>query len=280
MESNWGRWGEDDERGAANLLSPSQVLRACGAPTHGRIYDLGIEVRQSAPVLGRRMPPLHLMSVDGGDYAALGREDSDGSADDYLFMAVHGSTHVDALSHVWSDGAMYNGFSYREVRSSGASRCGIEKAGGMVTTAHVFDFRDAVGLDGNRIGSADFAKQAGERRIEVRPGDAVLVRTGWMELNAAGVDADASPTVSPEAADWFAECDVAVVGADNPAVEDLSAVPLRLHRALLRDRGVYLLELLNLQEVADDEVSSGLLVLAPLRISRGVGSPVNPLLVV
>lgn len=277
--SNWGRWGEEDERGAANLLSLSHVLRACRTPSEGRVFDLGIEVRQGAPVVGRRMSPLHLMSVDGGDYAALGRQ-GDGSADDYLFMAVHGSTHMDALSHVWSDGAIYNGFSYREVRSSGAARCGIEKVGGMVTTGHIFDFRDAKGLEANRISGDDFAQQAIERHIEVRSGDAVLVRTGWLEKFASGADADACPTVSPDAADWFAQCDVSVVGADNPAVEDLTDLPLRLHRRLLRDRGVYILELLSLQQAADAGVSSGLLVVAPLRISRGVGSPVNPVLVV
>lgn len=279
MQSNWKRWGAEDERGAANLLTSPHVLRACGTPREGRVFDLGIEVKKGGPVVGGRMSPLHLMSVDGGDYSALGRED-DGSADDYLFMAVHGSTHVDALSHVWAEGAMYNGFSYKEVRSSGAARCGMEKAGGMVTVGHVFDFRNASGLQNNRISSADFEAQERASGLEIRPGDAVLVCTGWMETHAAGGDADSTPTVSPEAADWFADRDVALVGADNPAVEDLSVVPLRLHHALLRDRGVYLLELLSLQGAADTGVSSGLLVVAPLRISRGVGSPVNPLLIV
>lgn len=279
MQSNWDRWGSDDERGAANLLSAPHVLRACSTPRDGRVFNLGIEVKKGAPVAGGRMSPLHLMSVDGGDFAALGRED-DGAADDYLIMGVHGSTHVDALSHVWKEGAMYNGFSYKEVRSSGAARCGIEKTGGMVTVGHVFDFRDSAGLEGNRISSADFEAQASARGIEVRSGDAVLVRTGWMETHAAGGDADSCPTVSPEAAEWFSDRDVALVGADNLAVEDLNAVPLPLHHALLRDRGVYLLELLSLQEAADAGVDSGLLVVAPLRISRGVGSPVNPLLIV
>ncbi len=243
------------------------------------MFDLGIEVKKGAPVVGGRMSPLHLMSVDGGDFAALGRED-DGAADDYIFMAVHGSTHVDALSHVWSEGAMYNGFSFKEVRSSGAGRCGIEKTGGMVTVAHLFDFRDAVGLQDNRISSADLEEQATSRGMDVRSGDAVLVRTGWMETHASGGEPDSCPTVSPEAAEWFADRDVVLVGADNPAVEDLTVVPLRLHHALLRDRGVYLLELLSLQVAADAGVSSGLLVVAPLRITRGVGSPVNPLLIV
>ena len=113
--TNWGRWGADDERGAANLLTPETVLAACAAASSGRVYNLGIEVKQGAPVAGRRTSPVHLMSSDGGDYAALGREDW-GTADDYLFLASGGTTHIDALSHVWSGGTLYNGFSYREVR--------------------------------------------------------------------------------------------------------------------------------------------------------------------
>ena len=116
--------------------------------------------------------------------------------------------------------------------------------------------------------------------MDVNPGDAVLVRTGWMEAYAAGGDPDSCPTVSPGAADWFAQQDISLLGADNPAVEDLTQEPLRLHHAMLRDRGVPLLELLTLTRPADAGVTSGLLIVSPLRITRGVGSPVNPILVV
>ena len=70
--SNWGRWGSEDERGAANFVDGDTVLRACSEPTRGRVYSLGIPIRATAPVTPGRVPPLHLMAVDGGDYAALG----------------------------------------------------------------------------------------------------------------------------------------------------------------------------------------------------------------
>jgi kynurenine formamidase len=278
--SNWGRWGPEDERGTANLLTAQRVLEACAAVSTGTVYNLGIELKQGAPVAGNRISPLHLMSSDGGDYAALGRDDW-GTADDYLFLASGGTSHIDALAHVWSGGSLYNGFSYKEVRSSGAARCGIEKTGGLVLRALVLDVAgrpaDAGGLTGE-----DIAAYLAERGLEARPGDALLFRTGWMEAALADeLEGRSFPVVDPEAAGWIAEHDIALVGADNPAVEKTGSrgrLP-PLHQVLIRDLGVYIVEMLDLRGPVEAGVDVGLLVVAPLLISRGVNSPVNPLLI-
>jgi kynurenine formamidase len=221
------------------------------------------------------------MSSDGGDYAALGREDW-GTADDYLFLASGGTSHIDALAHVWSGGKLYNGFSYRDVRSSGASRCGIEKTGGLVTRALLLDVADRHPGAGGLTGG-DIESYLSERGLEARPGDALLFRTGWMEAALTGeLEGRSFPVVDVAAGDWIAEHDVALVGADNPAVETTGsrgALP-PLHEVLIRDLGVYIVEMLDLREPAEAGVDSGLLVIAPLLISRGVNSPVNPLLIV
>jgi len=280
--NNWGRWGAEDERGTANLLTGEVVARACRVPTQGRVYNLGIQLRQGAPIAGRRISPVHLMSSDGGDYAALGREDW-GTADDYLFLASGGTTHIDALSHLWYGGRMFNGFSFREVRSSGAARCGIEKVGGLLTRGHVLDFVDVQTERAGLIGSADIAAYVRTRGLDIRPGDALLFRTGWMEAALTeSLHGRAFPVVDLDAAGWIAEHDIAVVGADNQAVEAVAGrgVLPPLHQVLLRDLGVYLMELLVLAEPARDRVTTGLLIVAPLLITRGVNSPVNPLLVV
>jgi len=278
--TNWGRWGDDDERGAANLLTNERVLEACGTPSTGRVYNLGIELRPGSPVAGNRISPVHLMSSDGGDYAALGRDDW-GSADDYLFLAAGGTSHIDALSHVWSGGTLYNGFSYKEVRSSGAAKCGIEKTGGLVTRAILLDVAELPLEDGS-IRSADIEAYLERVNVTPQPGDALLFRTGWMEAALAGdLEGRSFPTLDLEAARWIADNDIALVGADNPAVEKTGVrgeLP-PLHGILIRDLGVYIVEMLDLSAPARDGVVSGLFVLAPLLISRGVNSPVNPLLI-
>ena len=279
--SNWGRWGPEDERGTANLFTPEKVLGALRHPTSGRVFELGIEVRKNAPVGGERISPLHFMTHDGGDFAALGRDDW-GTADDYLILATQGTTHVDGLAHMWYGGKLYNGFSYREVRSSGAGRLGLEKLGGLVTVAHLLDFTDRVGPDAGEITAADVDSLFATRGVRPEPGDGLLFRTGWMEERLRGeVYESRFPAVSPDFADWIAEHDIALVGADNIAVEATGrrGVLPPLHRVLIRDLGVAMLELLHLRDPAEAGVHSGLLVVAPLRISRGVGSPVNPLLI-
>lgn len=278
--SNWGRWGSEDERGAANFVDGDTVLRACSEPTRGRVYSLGIPIRATAPVTPGRVPPLHLMAVDGGDYAALGRDD-EGSADDYLLLATHGTTHIDALSHMWYGGQLYNGFPYTSVRSSGASRCGIEKLGGVVTRGVLLDFAHRPTESPGVIASADVEAYLRDQHIELGHGDALLFRTGWIEARLSGGDCSGAPVVGPDLAKLVAEHDISLVAADNEAVER-TAGPGEyppLHRTLIRDLGVYLLELLNLAAPAADGVKTGLFVIAPLAISRGVGSPLNPLLI-
>lgn len=277
---NWGRWGTGDERGMANVLDGPTVLEACRTPRSGKVYDLGMLLQRNSPVVGARVPPIHLMSLDGGDFAALGNDDS-GFADDYIFVACHGTTHVDALSHVWSEGKMFNGYPFTEVRSSGAARCGIEKLGGLVTTAHVLDFVDRPTSRPLRIASSDIEEYVQEHNLPVRPGDALLFRTGWLEAWQTGsLGARELAHVDPDAAAWIADHDISIVGADNLGVEEVDADDsMTLHHRLLIDLGVYILELLNLRGPAEDRVRSGMFVVAPLLIRRAVGSPVNPVLV-
>lgn len=277
--SNWGRWGPDDERGAANLLTPDKVRSACAKIGMGRVFELGIELRKDAPVGGERTSPQHFMTHDGGDFAALGRDDW-GTADDYIMLPTQGTTHIDGLAHIWSGGRLYNDFSFKEVRSSGAARLGVEKLGGLVTTAHLFDCADRPEGARLAIGVADLEERFAQERPE--PGDALLLHTGWMTAALAGETAGRDfPVLSVDAASWIADQDLAIVGADNIAVEATGrrGVLPPLHEILVRDLGVTLVELLRLDEPAAARVRSGLLVIAPLRISRGVGSPVNPLLI-
>jgi kynurenine formamidase len=280
---NWGRWGDADERGAANLVDAACVARATRRVEQGRTYELGIEIRRDAPLGGPRAGAIHLMAIDGGDFAALGRDDW-GTADDYLILATGGTTHVDGLCHMWYDGKLYNGFPYTDVRSSGAARCGVEKLGGLVTTAHLLDFADRETERADVIGAADIERYVSERALEVGSGDALLVRTGWMEAALRKEESGRSfPAVGADAADWVADHDIAIVGADNIAVERTPGPTdsdLPLHASLLTDLGVYILELLDLSGPAADGVGSGMFVLAPLRIHRGINSPLNPLLVV
>lgn len=230
------------------------------------------------------------MLRDGGDYAAgLKERPGYGYADDMLIIACHGTTHLDALSHVWQNGLMWNGFSSNEVTSRGAKRAGIDKVGPVVTRGIFIDFgpdspHDRVLADGEVI-EADHIEQALARLDVVpAPGDALIVRTGWLNRwrdNSA--DPASWPGISLSAVEVVDKYDLALVGADTISVEvQPSGDPtcsLPVHIALLRDRGVYLLELLDLEQLARERATTFLLVITPLNIVGGSGSPVAPLAV-
>jgi kynurenine formamidase len=200
-------------------------------------------------------------------------------------MATGGTTRIDGLSHMWFDGAMYNGHDYRTVRSSGAGRLGVEHIGGIVTRAHVLDFAAHPPVrDDGVIESIDVEQYLAARDVSVEAGDALLFRTGWMDAALATKrppEGSDFPSVGADVGRFVADHDIVLVGADNIAVErdPGQTTNLPLHKIVLRDLGGYLVELLDLAEPARDRVVSGMLVVAPLRIHRGVNSPINPILI-
>lgn len=288
----WGRWGDEDERGALNLLTPERVLAALSIPTQGMVYNLGAEVRsRGVPMAtGRPLPsaPMLFFTVDGGDYAAGGRlSDGLGSAEDMLFMPVHGSaTHIDSLGHVWIEDQLYNGFPSASVRSQGMRRLGIQNVGHIVARGVLLDIAGAHGVDyltaGYEIAASELAAAERAHGVQVRPGDVVLVRTGWGKRFLEDPDeyTATAPGLGAESARWLAERDVVAVGADTLALEVLPSKPgatMPVHRILLHEHGIYILELLELDGLADDGVHEFLFVALPLRIRGATGSPLNPI---
>jgi hypothetical protein len=127
---NWGRWGEDDERGALNLLTPDAVLAATKACRTGKVYSLSLPIQQhGVPIVDYRNPPMRLTLVNSSDkdiFAEFGGVDT-GANEDFLVLASHSLTHMDALCHVFHEGRMYNGFPAESAQTrAGALHCGIQ----------------------------------------------------------------------------------------------------------------------------------------------------------
>jgi kynurenine formamidase len=286
----WSRWGPDDERGALNLVDETARRRGLAAVRSAVPVSLGLPVGpNAAPHAGIRADTQHLMLRDGGDYAAgLTEKPGYGYADDMLIVACHGTTHLDALAHVWKDGVMWNGFSANEVTSRGARRAGIDKAGPIVTRGIFLDFGPdsphRVVEDGESIEAADIERALDQMGVAPAPGDALIVRTGWLSRWRDKTASSTSwPGIGISCVGVVDRYDLALVGADTISVEvEPSGDPrcaLPVHIALIRDRGVYLLELLDLEELAQARATTFLLVINPLKIIGGSGSPVAPLAV-
>jgi kynurenine formamidase len=288
MTAAWGNWGPEDERGALNRITDSQVRDAGALVRRGMVIDLAQPISPRMAVPKHRPGMMHFMGRDGGDYAA-GRRARGGFhvAEDTIVLPVHSGTHLDALCHCWTDGTLYNGFSGAEVRSDGAHRLGIDKLGPIVTRGVLLDFVALNGgplEDGTTIGAEMTGEAIGRAGTKLRPGDAVLLRTGWLERQAdvAEPDFNAEPGIDIEAANLLAESGVALVGADNYAVEVLpfaEETVFPVHQRLIRDCGVPLLEGLVLRQLAETGGTTFLFMASPLPIRGGTGSPVAPVAV-
>jgi kynurenine formamidase len=282
MPSNWGRWGSDDQRGTLNLLTAENVLQAASLVRRGKVYSLAVPLHAQGPLAPGRSPLWHRTTVSARPAPAMS------SVDDIVVMHTHGTTHVDALCHVFYDNQMYNGYPVDAsiTPTRGASKNGVQNIGSIVSRGVLLDVAAQHGVPhlpkGYAIGPTELDACARAQGVEIRSGDVVLVRTGWLgvfdtdpELYNSG-----SPGPGADVVGWFQEHDLCALGADNTAVEPYPlppGQPLALHLGVIRDLGGYLLEFVQLDELAADKVYEFLFVAAPLRLVNGIGSPINPL---
>ncbi|MDO8568723.1 MAG: cyclase family protein, partial [Dehalococcoidales bacterium] len=230
---NWGKWGDKDERGAVNFVTPEVLKSALTSVKKGKVYSLSIPVQLTgvprASFGGRRTGCVHLMTLDGGDFAAgTKRAGVDGveTADDYIFLATHGTTHIDALCHCWIGDKLYNGFSGNTVRSNGARYCGIDKVKWLVARGILLDIAGYKGVNildrGYAITAADLDACAAEQGVSLRSGDVLLVRTGWInayEADPEHWDTGPRPGLGIDTLPWIINKEICAVGADNTGVE-------------------------------------------------------------
>jgi len=289
---NWGRWGPDDERGTVNLISPECIIEATKLVRRGSIFDLGIPFDSAGPQPGgARINPIRLMSETGDDQDFVGAFHY---ADDYVFMPLQSASQWDGLGHVFYDEQIYNGYPSSDVGPHGAKHCSIDKmAKGIVGRGVLLDIARLKGVEwmeaGDVVTPDDLDAAAKRQGVEVRSGDILLFRTGWRtkfvkEQNAAEFMAG-EPGLGLGCCEWLHQRDVAAVASDNWAIEvlpgEVDTEILPVHMVLIRDMGMTLGEILDLDELAsdceDDGVWDFLLAAPPIKFTAAVGSPINPL---
>jgi kynurenine formamidase len=313
--SNWGRWGEDDEAGTLNFITPEKVAATGSLVRQGKIFPLGVEFGSSGPQgdFLYRQNPVHLMTVDGGDAAqfmadGLGWEDNPTAKqiaetfaasslrfnDDMIIMPLQAATQWDALSHVYYDDKLFNGFPSHSVSSQGAAHCSIGAAidKGVVSRGVLLDAVRHRGrelsLDASeRVTPEELDAIAEAQGVTIETGDVVVVHTGWWsEFRRTG---ERNPPVAGlhwRCAEWLHAKETAAVACDNVAVEhlldlDVDGMFLPLHALCLRDMGLVLGEFWDVTALAADCAEDGVfefqIVAPPLNVTGAVGSPVNPI---
>jgi len=197
--------------------------------------------------------------------------------------------HVDALSHVSHDGLMYGGVDAAVAQTGGRfQQLGAEHTPALLTRGVLLDVARTQGVDvlpaGYGVTADDLAAAADRAGVRLRKGDVALVRTGWARhFDHADTylgQADGVPGATTDAGEWLAAAGVVATGADTTAYEQIPAGVghrvLPVHRILLVQAGIHIIEHLNLEAAAAAGLTEFTFVMAPLRIVGGTGSPVRP----
>jgi hypothetical protein len=301
--NNWGRWGEDDQRGTANLLTPERVTAAAALARTGKHFGLGLPVGIGGHPADTRPLPVHLWNRTTGDSVLMNSPMGLGEADDWIVMALQSSTQLDGLGHMSGDQVLYNGWWAGLVTAAkGAVRLGVHHvADGLCGRGVLLDVARHLSVEflerGFAISRDLLDATAASQDVSIEPGDQVFVRTGllhdFQQNGPVKLGSVAEPGLDDDCIGWLYEHDVALVAADNQAVQVIRPEPvapthvaspgkntLYFHIAAIRDLGLYLGELLDLDELAadcgSDGVYEGFCVTSILPVVRGVGSPTNP----
>ena len=286
---NWRRWGDDDQRGTLNHLTPERSAAAAALVRDGTTvslaHNLGTDPSPENP------HPAHHHMLASGD-----ARDSNGipgyeAARDYVGLDVHGlyTTHVDALSHMFVRGEMYGGRPASEVRSDGArSNTIMSMADGVVGRGVLLDVPRALGVDffdsGQVVTVDELEATEAAQGLTVGAGDVLLVLWGRDARRTAKKGFDGFSGLHAECLPWLHEREVAVLGSDGIS-DPMPFVgtpdwPFPVHQIGITGMGLHLIDNMALSALAERCAAAGrwefLFTMAPLRIERGTGCPVNP----
>jgi kynurenine formamidase len=283
---NWDRWGNDDQLGTLNYITPEVTLAAMGEVRLGRTVSLArtLDARHSTP--GAAGPiELHMLYAEGPDPITCG---------ELISLRVHGmdKTHSDALGHEFWSGQAYGGRRASEIITRGGLAAGdtLAQAGGVVTRGVLLDVCAVRGVrwlePGEGISAADLEAAEGLAGTRLRAGDAAVVHAGSDRRRAAGVPDDPSGVregLLPECLRLLHERQVAVFAADciERLPSNLPDMPFPLHQVGITGMGLMLVDSVRADRLVDACAEAGrstcLFVVSPLPIRGGTGSPVNPL---
>ena len=277
---NWGRWGKDDQLGAANLITEAKRRQAIALAKNGITVSLAHNpLTEAAP--DNTSPFEHTMNR--------------GLSTDTYKVSYHGyaHSHIDALCHILYKDQTYNGYARADVNTEkGCTKLGVQNLkNGIVTRGILLDIPRLKGLPYLEPGTPVFQEdlEAWEKKagIKVSPGDAIFLRTGrwarreklgpWaVSRNEAGYHASVAP--------WLKARGVSFLGSDD--AQDVTpslveGVNLPVHTLAITALGVDILDNMDLEAVAETAARLNrwefLLTVAPVPVTGGTGFPANPL---
>ncbi|TDI23131.1 MAG: hypothetical protein E2P06_10600 [Acidobacteria bacterium] len=273
--SNWGRWGEDDQLGALNLITPAKRVEAARLVETGRVVSMArtmtIDKLENPEQASANRPPVLVGSVRN----VFDMNTEGGYFWERYEIEYHGSavSHLDALCHVAYNGKVYNGFDFEDVASieDGCTQLGIVNLqNGLVTRGLLLD------MPGRAVRRQDIEAWEAETGITISSGDALFLRTGRDVGQMGGYH----PSLLP----FFKERDIALLGADVPQEGgEVEGVAIPVHFFTLVALGVHLFDNLGLEDLSQtaNELNRWefMFMASPHVVPNGAGTAINPLAV-
>ena len=263
------------------------MIVTCDSRYKGTVVDLAQPWHRGMPVSPNH--PGFEMSLmrRHGDYV---RPDGGSASNEVIVMGGHVGTHLDALAHVSHNGLLHGGVVAADITSNmGFSEMGVDTVDPIVCRGVLLDVAGMKGVNvldpAYEITAEDLERTEEVAGISVMPGDAVLIRSGWDEYwndpERFRGQIDGAPGPGEKAAAWLSEREIRIAGAETIAFEVVEPGAghslLPVHRVLLVERGIHIIEVMNLRRLASLVSGSFTFVASPLNIVGATGSPVRPI---
>jgi len=286
------KYGDGDEAGALNEITPAKVLSAVGLVRRGVVFDLAHVLHADIPAFPGRTFRQYLTT----NYHHINRRRPDAGPEGWgrnnvnwiveqVTATQQMGTHMDALNHLQDGDRTYNGYRLADIAEDhGTNRLGVDTLPQIVTRGVLIDVAARRGVErlepGDVIGLSDVAG------VDVRPGDAVFFHTGWGALwgsdNVRYGEGEPGPGMA--VAGWLVEHGVALTGCDTwsygPVPAEDPAEPFVVPQTLNTRHGVVVVENLRLAEIAAAGLTEFLLVISHAKLRGATGAWVAPLAIV
>jgi kynurenine formamidase len=251
-------------------------------PENSRVFDLAQPYFVGMPHHPAHPPFLFGLVKQHGDYVGPALNSS---ASDALALGSHVGTHIDALCHFSCGGKLHGGDQAAQVQSyaGGLQRHSIDTIPPILRRGVLLDI---AGLEGGAPLAPDFEVapahlEAAVRShgVEIRPGDVVLLRTGWAVFWSDAprfINQACGPGPGLAGAQWLSRHGIYAAGSDTVAFEKLPDAAMPVHVHLLVESGIHIIECLNLEQLARERVYEFLFVALPLKLTGATASPIRP----
>src|ERR1700687_611478 len=286
---NWGRWGQNDERGTTNLITAAKVQNAAKLVKEGLVVSLAHPVPQKVEA---DVPA-------GAVFHRVTNGITETNTTDNYQVSYHGlaTSHMDSFCHFFFEGQLYNGYS---AAASISPETGCQKDGvmgwkdGIVTRAVLYDMPQLKGVEwiepGTAITRADLEAWEKKTGVKAGAGDVALLYIGrWKRRAKQGPWAGQVAGYYVDTIPWIKEREPAFIGHDfnidwapRPGWGAEQGIPVNpVHQAVLNWMGVNIVENLDLERAVETarrlKRYEFMLSFAPLPVEGGTGSPINPL---